>query len=510
MQDALITVLSEKTLPVPELGHEVQALRGFNVIATANDRDKGVNELSSALRRRFNTVVLPLPASEDDEVGIVASRVEPIGRGRWSCPRCPPAVEEIRRVVTVFRELRSGVTEDGRTKVKSPSGTLSTAEAISVVTNGLALSAHFGDGGCGRPTSRPASSARWCKDPVADRVVWSEYLEAVARERDGLVGVLHAPAATAGVSAAALATASRSSASATTGPGSARSLLRALEDVRARRGADRGPGGRGPAAALAGSPGHGAAGRAARLRRRRARAAAAFWPYRGVLARVAGDRAGRCGRGVHVALLRPARPANQPCRRRRDDEMTSRWTRSRSPRRRWPTRSAALAEAAGLRRPGALVGRRRRVPAGRRVAVPGASPRRWPRCARPTTRPRDPTEARREAYMRQMLRAALKGGHERVAVVCGAWHAPALAGRCPPRPPTRAILTGLPKAQGALTWVPWTHARLASATGYGAGITSPGWYHHLWTAPDQPVDPLADRGRRTPCGRGTCRCPART
>ena len=61
VQDALVTVLSEKTLPIPELGGEVQAIGGFNVIATANDRDRGVNDLSAALRRRFNTVVLPLP-----------------------------------------------------------------------------------------------------------------------------------------------------------------------------------------------------------------------------------------------------------------------------------------------------------------------------------------------------------------------------------------------------------------------------------------------------------------
>ena len=81
VQDALITILSEKTLPVPELGTEVQAAKGFNVIATANDRDRGVNELSSALRRRFNTVVLPLPATEDEEVEIVARRVADLGRG---------------------------------------------------------------------------------------------------------------------------------------------------------------------------------------------------------------------------------------------------------------------------------------------------------------------------------------------------------------------------------------------------------------------------------------------
>src|ERR1700753_2313429 len=80
VQDALITILSEKTLPVPELATEVQAAKGFSVIATANDRDRGVNELSSALRRRFNTVVLPLPASFEDEVDIVARRVTSLGR----------------------------------------------------------------------------------------------------------------------------------------------------------------------------------------------------------------------------------------------------------------------------------------------------------------------------------------------------------------------------------------------------------------------------------------------
>lgn len=80
VQDTLITILSEKTLPIPELGQEVQAVRGFNLIATANDRDRGVNDLSSALRRRFNTVVLPLPESAEAEVDIVSRRVDQIGR----------------------------------------------------------------------------------------------------------------------------------------------------------------------------------------------------------------------------------------------------------------------------------------------------------------------------------------------------------------------------------------------------------------------------------------------
>jgi len=183
VQDALITILSEKTLPIPELGTELQAVRGFNVIATANDRDRGVNDLSSALRRRFNTVVLPVPASAEQEVDIVTRRVAQLGRS-IGLPDAPDGAAEIRRVVTVFRELRQGVTEDGRAKVKSPSGTLSAAEAISVVTSGLALAAHFGDG-----VLRPADVAGGItgaviQDPVADRVVWQEYLETVARERE--------------------------------------------------------------------------------------------------------------------------------------------------------------------------------------------------------------------------------------------------------------------------------------------------------------------------------------
>jgi MoxR-like ATPase len=182
VQDALITILSEKTLPIPELGSEVQAAKGFNVIATANDRDRGVNELSSALRRRFNTVVLPLPGSEEDEVAIVARRVEALGRA-LELPDVPSALDEIRRVVTVFRELRSGLTTDGRTTLKSPTGTMSPAEAISVITSGIALAAHFGDG-----VLRPADIAAGIvgavvKDPVTDAPVWAEYLEAVVRER---------------------------------------------------------------------------------------------------------------------------------------------------------------------------------------------------------------------------------------------------------------------------------------------------------------------------------------
>lgn len=184
VQDTLISILSEKSLPIPELNSEVQAVKGFNLIATANNRDRGVNELSSALKRRFNTVVLPLPNTLEEEVEIVERRVEQIGRV-LELPAEAPALEEIRRVVTVFRELRSGVTLDGKTKLKSPSGTLSTAEAISVINNGLSLAAHFGDGRLRAPDLASSVIGAVVKDPVQDRVVWQEYLETVVKERDG-------------------------------------------------------------------------------------------------------------------------------------------------------------------------------------------------------------------------------------------------------------------------------------------------------------------------------------
>lgn len=182
VQDALVTVLSEKTLPIPELGGEVQAIGGFNVIATANDRDRGVNDLSAALRRRFNTVVLPLPADIEEEVAIVERRVGELGAA-LRLPAVPAADEEIRRVVTIFRELRSGVTADGRVSLKVPTGSLSTAEAISVVTNGVALAAHFGNGLLGAADVAAGIVGAVVKDPVHDQIAWREYLEAVVRDR---------------------------------------------------------------------------------------------------------------------------------------------------------------------------------------------------------------------------------------------------------------------------------------------------------------------------------------
>lgn len=184
VEDSLITLLSEKILPIPELNTAVEAVKGFNLIATANSRDRGVNELSSALKRRFNTVVMPVPETIEEEVEIVRRRVESLGRS-LELPAETPAADELRRVVTIFRELRSGKTLDGKVRLKSPTGTMSPAEAISVVNSGLSLAAHFGDGRLRAEDLAAGLVGAVVKDPAQDSIVWREYLETVVKQREG-------------------------------------------------------------------------------------------------------------------------------------------------------------------------------------------------------------------------------------------------------------------------------------------------------------------------------------
>ncbi|WP_441963846.1 DUF5682 family protein [Mycolicibacterium houstonense] len=99
----------------------------------------------------------------------------------------------------------------------------------------------------------------------------------------------------------------------------------------------------------------------------------------------------------------------------------------------------------------------------------------------------DPIEHQREAHMRQVIRKAAKE-FATVVVVCGAWHAPALSGKLPAASADSALLRGLPKVKSATVWVPWTHSRLAAASGYGAGIRSPGWYQHAFLERERPVE----------------------
>lgn len=94
--------------------------------------------------------------------------------------------------------------------------------------------------------------------------------------------------------------------------------------------------------------------------------------------------------------------------------------------------------------------------------------------------PRQRREAQREAYMRQCIRKAKKENFQQIAVVCGAWHSPAVSDPLPAQKADSTLLKGLPKLKVKATWIPWTYDRLSTRGGYGAGITSPGWYHHLW------------------------------
>ncbi len=182
VQDTLITVLSEKMLPVPELNTSVYGVRGFNVIATANNRDKGVNELSSALKRRFNVVVLPLPDDMEEEVRIVSQRVGEMAQS-LELPAPKNVNEEVRRVISIFRELRGGQTLDGKVTLKTPSGSLSTAEAIAVVVGGLSHAVYFNSGKLDAEGLAPNMLGAIVKDPVQDTAVLGEYLETVLKKR---------------------------------------------------------------------------------------------------------------------------------------------------------------------------------------------------------------------------------------------------------------------------------------------------------------------------------------
>jgi MoxR-like ATPase len=182
VQDALISIMSEKTIAIPELNVEVPATRGFSIIATANTRDRGVNDMSSALKRRFNIIVLPSPADLETEVSIVSRRVREIS-ANYKLKATMPTKDSIEKIVTVFRELRRGATLDDKQKLKSPSGVLSTAEAISLITNSMALAASFGDGNVSDDDMAAGLQGAIVKDEDKDKIVWKEYLENVMKKR---------------------------------------------------------------------------------------------------------------------------------------------------------------------------------------------------------------------------------------------------------------------------------------------------------------------------------------
>lgn len=182
VQDALISILSEKRIAIPELALELPAQKGFSIIATANTRDKGVNEMSAALKRRFNIVILPSPANISTEMEIVKTRMEQLA-GNLELQAKIPHVDVVEKVCTIFRELRSGVTLDGKQKVKPASGVMSTAEAISLLANSMALAGSFGSGEITDYDLAASLQGAVVKDEDKDGLAWKEYLENVMKKR---------------------------------------------------------------------------------------------------------------------------------------------------------------------------------------------------------------------------------------------------------------------------------------------------------------------------------------
>lgn len=182
VQDALVSILSEKTIAIPELpdANMVYAKPGFNVIATANSRDQGVNELSAALKRRFNYVHIPVVADQKTEIEIVRER----SRELLERYDIPVKVEEpiLALLATVFRELRTGKTSDGAA-VGKPSTTVSTAEAIGVALDAAIYARYFGSGKVGAGDIARNLVGSIVKEDVNDIAVLKEYLTLVAKKR---------------------------------------------------------------------------------------------------------------------------------------------------------------------------------------------------------------------------------------------------------------------------------------------------------------------------------------
>ncbi len=182
VQDALVSILSDKNIVVPELpdANMVFARPGFNIIATANSRDQGVNELSAALKRRFNYVHIPIVSDQKTEIAIVRDRSKELLE-RY---KIPAKIEEsvLTVLATVFREMRAGTTADG-ISFQKVSTTLSTAEAIGVALDSAIYSRYFGNGAVGVEDVARQLVGSVVKEDLDDLKVLKEYLTVVAKKR---------------------------------------------------------------------------------------------------------------------------------------------------------------------------------------------------------------------------------------------------------------------------------------------------------------------------------------
>lgn len=182
VQDALVSILSDKAIAVPELPDHnmVWARPGFNVIATANTRDQGANDLSAALKRRFNYIYIPIVADPKTEIEIVQQRSTEL-LSRYDIPtKLPPPVVEL--LATVFRELRQGKTADG-VSIKQPTTTLSTAEAIGTALDAVLHARFFGGKPAGAEHIARNLVGSIVKEDQGDLAILKEYVVLVGKKR---------------------------------------------------------------------------------------------------------------------------------------------------------------------------------------------------------------------------------------------------------------------------------------------------------------------------------------
>ncbi|NOQ64062.1 MAG: AAA domain-containing protein [Methyloprofundus sp.] len=182
VQDSLVSILSDKAIAIPELPDHnmIWAKSGFNIIATANSRDQGVNDLSAALKRRFNYIYIPIIADKATEIRIIKERSSELMQ-RYHIPaKLPGPVIDL--LATVFREIRSGVTSDG-TSIKQASTTLSTAEAIAVALESALSAQYFGDGLVTPEHIAQNLAGSIVKEDRDDLKVLKEYNALVAKKR---------------------------------------------------------------------------------------------------------------------------------------------------------------------------------------------------------------------------------------------------------------------------------------------------------------------------------------
>lgn len=182
VQDALVSIISDKNIAIPELpdANTIFAKPGFNIIATANSRDQGVNDLSAALKRRFNYVHIPIVADKNTEIEIVRQRSADL-LSRYDIPAAiEPGILEL--LATAFRELRDGKTGEG-ISLKSPSTTLSTAEAIGTAVDAVLHCRYFGDGKVTAAAIARNLIGSIVKEDPQDLAALKEYISIVAKKR---------------------------------------------------------------------------------------------------------------------------------------------------------------------------------------------------------------------------------------------------------------------------------------------------------------------------------------